>query len=192
MQYGKLEDGRITYAESIYITDDGRTIINFNSDESIMLENGFKPVHEATKPINDRHYTISYEEHEEEIIEVLTYTETEEEYQRRKEEEAQQREYERLSKLNLTKADFWIALLEKGVTKDMVKEKIALIPDENLRIRTLIRIDEADHFWRGDASMDIIAAMFGISPEDLTYLFEHKEFPPEEPGEPEEEEPSED
>jgi nicotinamidase-related amidase len=124
MQYGKLEDGKIIYADRVYTTDDGVTIINFNLDESLMLENGFKPIREAVKPINGRHYTISYEEYEEEIIEVLTYTETEEEYQRRKEEEAQQREYERLSKLNLTKADFWISLLEKGVTKDMVKEKM--------------------------------------------------------------------
>lgn len=96
------------------------------------------------------------------------------------EEEAEQeaeRERERIASLNLTKADFWIALLDGGITKAMVKEKIELIPDEVLKAKTLIRLDEADHFWRGDPSMDIIGAMFGLSPEDLTYLFEHKELP---------------
>lgn len=92
-------------------------------------------------------------------------------------QEAEQREAERVANLNLTKADFWIALLDAGITKAMVKEKIELIPDATLKAKTLIRLDEADHFWRGDASMDIIGSMFGLTPEDLTYLFEHKELP---------------
>ena len=99
----------------------------------------------------------------------------EEEAEKEAEEEAK-----RIANLNLTKADFWIALLDGGITKDMVKEKINLIPDETLKAKTLIRLDEADHFWRGDPSMDIIGAMFGLSPDDLTYLFEHKELPKEE------------
>ena len=112
--------------------------------------------------------------------------ETETEYQAwglTAEEEAEkeaEEEAKRIANLNLTKADFWIALLDREITKDMVKEKIALIPDATLRAKTLIRIDEADHFWRGDPSMDIIGGMFGLSPEDLTYLFEHKELPPKE------------
>lgn len=95
-------------------------------------------------------------------------------------EEIEVKERERINSLNLTKADFWIALLDRSITKDMVKEKIELIPDATLRAKTLIRLDEADHFWRGDASMDIIGAMFGITPSDLDYLFEHKELPTEE------------
>lgn len=93
------------------------------------------------------------------------------------EEEIEQKERQRLDALNLTKADFWIALLEKDITKEMVKEKINLIPDEKLKAKTLIRLDEADHFWRGDASMNIIGGMFGITPQDLDYLFENKELP---------------
>lgn len=96
-----------------------------------------------------------------------------------KQEQEEQAEKEKIANLNLTKADFWIALLDKNITKDMVKEKIQLIQDEKLKAKTLIRLDEADHFWRGDASMDIIGAMFGISPEDLTYLFENKKLPDE-------------
>lgn len=91
--------------------------------------------------------------------------------------EAEQREAERVANLNLTKADFWIALLDAGITKAMVKDKIELIPDETLKAKTLIRLDEADHFWRGDASMDIIGGMFGLTPNDLTILFETKQLP---------------
>lgn len=91
--------------------------------------------------------------------------------------EAEEREKQRIANLNLTKADFWIALLDGGITKAMVKEKIELIPDEILKAKTLIRLDEADHFWRGDASMDIIGGMFGLTPDDLTYLFENKKLP---------------
>lgn len=96
-----------------------------------------------------------------------------------KQQEAEQAEQERIASLNLTKADFWIALLDRNITKAMVKEKIELIQDEKLKAKTLIRIDEADHFWRGDASMDIIGAMFGLTPNDLTYLFENGELPKE-------------
>ena len=92
-------------------------------------------------------------------------------------EETPEEKRERINSLNLTKADFWIALLDGGITKDMVKEKIQLIPDEILKIKTLIRLDEADHFWRGDASMDVIGAMFGITSDDLDYLFENKALP---------------
>jgi hypothetical protein len=93
------------------------------------------------------------------------------------EEEQKRKERERINALNLTKADFWIALLDRDITKAMVKAKIELIPDETLKAKTLIRLDEADHFWRGDPSMDIIGAMFGITPADLDYLFENKALP---------------
>lgn len=117
-------------------------------------------------------HTLGYEIRETETaLEAWGYTQEEIEEQER------QKEAERIANLNLTKADFWIALLDGGITKAMVKEKIELIPDEILKAKTLIRLDEADHFWRGDASMDIIGAMFGLTPDDLTYLFEHKELP---------------
>lgn len=99
------------------------------------------------------------------------------------EEEKQQQERERINALNLTKADFWIALLDRNITKAMVKAKIELIPDETLKAKTLIRLDEADHFWRGDPSMDIIGAMFDITPADLNYLFENKALPVVDEGE---------
>jgi hypothetical protein len=93
--------------------------------------------------------------------------------------EIAERETERINGLNLTKADFWIALLDRDITKNMVKEKINLIPDEKLKAKTLIRLDDADHFWRGDPSMNVIGAMFDITPQDLNYLFENGELPKE-------------
>ena len=93
------------------------------------------------------------------------------------EEEKRQQKQERINNLNLTKADFWIALLDRDITKKMVKEKINLIPDEKLKAKTLIRLDDADHFWRGDPSMNVIGAMFDITPQDLNYLFENGELP---------------
>ena len=95
------------------------------------------------------------------------------------EQEQQQKERERLNQLNLTKADFWIALLDRNITKAMVKEKIELISDGTLKAKTLIRLDEADHFWRGDPSMNIIGAMFGITPADLDCLFLSGKLPEE-------------
>ena len=125
-------------------------------------------------------HQLGYEIKETEIaLEAWGLTEKE---QQEAEEQAEQ---ERIANLNLTKADFWIALLDREITKDMVKEKIALIPDEKLKAKTLIRIDEADHFWRGDAAMDIIGAMFGLTPDDLTYLFENKVLPPKDEPTPE-------
>lgn len=93
------------------------------------------------------------------------------------EEEQRQKEQERINQLTMTKADFWIALLDRDITKQMVKDKINLIPDEKLKAKTLIRLDDADHFWRGDASMNVVGAMFGITPQELNYLFENGKLP---------------
>lgn len=92
-------------------------------------------------------------------------------------EEKEQQEQERINQLSMTKADFWIALLDRDITKQMVKDKISLIPDEKLKAKTLIRLDDADHFWRGDASMNVVGAMFGITPQELNYLFENGKLP---------------
>lgn len=92
-------------------------------------------------------------------------------------QDKQVEEQERINSLKMTKADFWIALLDKDITKNMVKEKINLIPDEKLKAKTLIRIDDADNFWRGDPSMNVIGQMFKVTPQELNYLFENGEFP---------------
>ena len=85
-----------------------------------------------------------------------------------------QRELERKGSFKLTKADFWIAFLDLGVTKQMVKEKIALIPDETLRAKTEIRLDDAEFFYRGDEGLIALAKMFEITDEQLDTIFNVK------------------
>ena len=42
--YGKLIDGVIKYAPTNYLTENGKTIFNFNTNIEVMLENGFKEI----------------------------------------------------------------------------------------------------------------------------------------------------
>lgn len=88
-----------------------------------------------------------------------------------KQEADAQAELKRRGSFKLTKADFWIACLDLGVTKQKVKEKIALIPDEGLRAKTEIRLDDAEFFYRGDEGLITLAKMFGITDEQLDIIF---------------------
>ena len=42
--YGKLIDGVIKYAPINYLTENGKMILNFNTNTEVMLENGFKEI----------------------------------------------------------------------------------------------------------------------------------------------------
>lgn len=42
--YGKLIDGVLKYAPTNYLTENGKMILNFNTNTEVMLENGFKEV----------------------------------------------------------------------------------------------------------------------------------------------------
>ena len=42
--YGKLIDGVIKYAPTNYLTENGKMILNFNTNIDVMLENGFKEI----------------------------------------------------------------------------------------------------------------------------------------------------
>lgn len=42
--YGKLIDGVIKYAPTNYLTENGKIILNFNTNIEVMLENGFKEI----------------------------------------------------------------------------------------------------------------------------------------------------
>lgn len=63
------------------------TVINYNLNEELLLNDGFKPLLTIEKPNNDRFYEIKYEESENNIQEVINYLESEEEYANRKNEE---------------------------------------------------------------------------------------------------------
>ena len=42
--YGKLIDGVLKYAPTNYLTENGKMILNFNTNTEVMLENGFKEI----------------------------------------------------------------------------------------------------------------------------------------------------
>ena len=42
--YGKLIDGVLKYAPTNYLTENGKMILNFNTNIEVMLENGFKEI----------------------------------------------------------------------------------------------------------------------------------------------------
>ena len=68
--YAKLIDNKLEYAKTNFTTDDRQTVCNFNLDEGLMLQNGFKPVIEAEKPVYP--YDVSYYETAGEIVEMIT------------------------------------------------------------------------------------------------------------------------
>ena len=63
------------------------TVINYNLNEELLLNDGYKPLLTIEKPNNDRLYEIKHEESENNIQEVINYLESEEEYENRKKEE---------------------------------------------------------------------------------------------------------
>ena len=63
------------------------SIFNYDLNTELMLKDGYKPVLSAELPDSDRQYELSYTETAENIIEVINYLESEEEYQNRKNNE---------------------------------------------------------------------------------------------------------
>lgn len=44
MRYGILINNQLEYAQNRYTTDDGKLIVNFNKNETLMRLYGFKPI----------------------------------------------------------------------------------------------------------------------------------------------------
>lgn len=86
----KLQNNTIKYAPKNLIEED-ITIFNFNTDENLMKEYGYKLLVQVERPTNSRRYNITYQENTDSIQEILTYTETEEEYNERIEQEQKDR-----------------------------------------------------------------------------------------------------
>ena len=95
------------------------------------------------------------------------YFEDDEEYIAKKE----QAEQERIAKLSLTKREVFLALYKaKGLTPEMIR---AQITDPE----ALIEFDYATEYYRFNPLINQIGAMLGYSPEQIDYLFEHRELP---------------
>ena len=86
-------------------------------------------------------------------------------------EEKEKEHKEKIALLSLTKREVFLALYKaKGITPDMVKEKI---PDTE----ALIEFEYANEYYRGNPLIDLIGAKLGYTSDDLDYLFENKELP---------------
>ena len=88
------------------------------------------------------------------------------------EEEQAEKEKERIAALSLTKREVFLALYRAaGITPDMIKTQIG----DN--IEALIEFEYAEKYYRFNPLINSIGALLGYSPEDLDYLFIHKELP---------------
>lgn len=81
MAYVKM----ISEKEYTYAPKNFGSILNFNSNEELMKEHGYKLFVPCEEKIdNDRRYELNYIEEDECIKEIVKYTETEEEYSKRR------------------------------------------------------------------------------------------------------------
>lgn len=79
MLYAKMiDDKRYEFAPMNYMG-----FLNFNKDENLMKQYGYKPFIKAELPDNDRQYRIVYEDLADKIIEKIVFTETDDELKRR-------------------------------------------------------------------------------------------------------------
>lgn len=84
-----------------YAPQNKGSIFNYNSNEELMLTDGYKAVIFAEPPNNDRFFEIQYIESESNIQEIINYLESEEEYRKRKNNEDIQLEVDLInSKIN--------------------------------------------------------------------------------------------
>ena len=71
-KYAKLIDNSIELAPQ-----NKGAILNYNTNVELMVEDGYKLLVEAEKPVTIRKYHVGYEEKENEIDEVIVFDETE-------------------------------------------------------------------------------------------------------------------
>ncbi len=97
------------------------------------------------------------------------------------EAEKQQQERQRKDQMTLTPADVERALYKaKGMDFDDLKELIA--QGTGIDLKALAIEFRASNFYRGakfgnNKLFDVVGQLLGYTPEDIDYLFEHKELP---------------
>ena len=176
-KFAKLVDGRPEFAPK-----NMDNICNFDLSEELMREYGYKRYVEGTKE-PDKKYHESYEETEEDIIQVFTEF-TPEEYEEAAEEEAR-RERERKDQMTLTPSDVERALYY-GLQMDFddLKTLISTVAP-TVDLKGLAIEFRAKDFYRGAVDknnnriVDMIGLLLGLNSDDLDYLFEHKQLSPE-------------
>ena len=165
--YGKInENNELEYAPTNY-----GNILNFDKDEELLKEYGYKPVIDTLRPsYDDFYYTASskWVENEEEIGK-------EWEIKPKDESEVQ----EQINNLYMRRGDVFEALiLAKGIGKQQIRTMIenADTIDDVTKALYLNRFDEALNFYRSHPAVDLLGAMLGISKERMDKFFDTKDY----------------
>ena len=156
MKYVKLNDGILEYAPK-----NKGSILNYNLNVDLMLQDGYKPFVEVERPETIRFYHIEYLESSDDISEVIVYDETQEEA----EERVRKAEEERVKMLSCTKRDFALMLQELGVTYSQLKTLIA--SNEQAQLEW----DLCERLYRFNPLLDEMAERLGITPLQLDMIF---------------------
>ena len=126
MKYAKLNNGVLEFAPLNY-----ENILNFNKDEELMKQHGFKLYSEDDVPTFDDTYQelhSSFQEDESSIVK--TYTVVDFRTKEDVEEELKAKEQERIQELSMTKSDFFDGTIKAfGLDKNDLQPAISLILD---------------------------------------------------------------
>ncbi len=171
-KYVKLVNNQIQYPPK-----NKGSIINYDLDIDLLIQDGYKEFIEVERPTTIRLYHIQYVETNV-ITETIVYDETQEEA----EERIAQEERNRLDLLFLTPSDIERALYKaKGMDFEDLKELIAQ-SGAGIDLKALAIEFRANNFYRGakfgnSRLIDVVGNLLGYTPQDMDYLFENKELP---------------
>ena len=152
-------------------------ICNYDLDVELLIEDGYKEYIEAIIPTTNRHFHIEYVETDV-ITQTIVYDETQEEADAR---DAKARR-DALDALTLTPADVERELYKK-LQMDFEDLKALIVQQiPTIDIKALSIEFRAKDFYRGAQAggmrlFDAVGALLGYTPDDMDYLFEHKELP---------------
>ena len=170
----KLDNGVLKFAPT-----NKDNVSNYNVCEELLRKDGYKFFVEGIKE-EGKKYHESFEETDEEIIQIFTEF-TSEEYEQEAQEEAH-RKREEYDQRTLTPSDVERALYY-GLEMDFDDLKVLIhstLP--TVDIKGLAIEFRAKDFYRGAVDknnnriVDMIGLLLGLDSDDLDYLFEHKEL----------------
>lgn len=165
--YGKInENNELEYAPTNY-----GNILNFDKNEKLLKEYGYKPVIDTLRPsYDDFYYTASskWVENEDEIVK---------EWEIKPKDEAEVQE--QINTLYIRRGDVFEALiLAKGIGKQQIRTMIenADTIDNVTKALYLNRFDEAIDFYRGYPIFNMLGDMLGITNKQLNDFFITKDY----------------
>lgn len=142
-----------------YIQENGKVLLADESQYKLIDTIKFMPQYQHLEILQTDKNIVLYDGE--------FYFEDDAEYIAKKE----QAEKEHIAKLSLTKREVFLALYRaKGLTPEMIRAQIT-------DTEALIEFDYATEYFRFNPLINQIGAMLGFSPEQIDYLFEHKEIP---------------